>query len=86
MSPAWELLHLLCLAFFISCAYRAVTGGVKRRLAVLVMSSLLALPFYLVLTATPSHLSLPSYPWSAVLPLSIGMMEALRVKPKRRTR
>jgi hypothetical protein len=84
MSPTWELLHLLCLAFFIGCAYKALTGKVKRRLAVLFMSSLLALPFYLVLTATPSNLSLPSYPWTAVLPLSIGMMEALRIKPKRR--
>jgi hypothetical protein len=84
MTPAWELLHLLCLAFFISCAYRALTGRGKRRLAVMLMSSLLALPFYLVLTATPSNLVLPSYPWSAVLPLSIGVTEALRVKPKRR--
>jgi hypothetical protein len=86
MTPAVELLHLLCFAFFIGCAYQALTRGVKRRFATFVMSVLLALPFYFVLTATPSNLSLPSYPWCAVLPLSVGMIEALRVTPKRRRR
>jgi uncharacterized integral membrane protein len=82
MPSIQEILHLLVLSFFMGCAYKAVTAKVKRRLTTLLVSLLLALPFYLALQETPPHVSAPYYPWGAVLPLSIGVIEAVRMSPK----
>lgn len=82
MQGVLEILHLLVFSFFIGCAYNAVTGKVKRRFTTLLMSLLLALPFYLALQETPPRVSALYYPWGVVLPLSIGVTEALRVSSK----
>lgn len=84
MPDVMELMHLLILAFFLGCAYKAVTGKVKQRLTSLLVSLVMALPFYLVPHENSSHLDAPYYPWGAVLPPSIGVIEALRVRPKKK--
>jgi peptidoglycan/LPS O-acetylase OafA/YrhL len=82
MSATTEVMHLVIFAFFLAAAYKATIGKVKGRLTTLVMSLLLALPSYLLLEENVLHLDVPYYPWGAVLPLSIGVVEALRVRPR----
>jgi hypothetical protein len=84
MPATLELVHLLVLSFFLACAYKALTGKVKQRFTTFLVSLTLALPFYFLLQGNPLNLTAPYYPWGAVLPLSIGVIEALRVHPKTR--
>jgi hypothetical protein len=82
MPATLELVHLVILSFFVGCAYKALTGKVKQRLTTFLVSLTLALPFYFLLQGNSLSLAAPYYPWGAVLPLSVGVIEALRVRPK----